>query len=570
MPSTLSITDLDVAFGARTLFTALDLTLSDGDVTAVVGPNGSGKSTLMRTIVGELPVEQAEEGSIQLAPRHATIAWLPQVLPDPEESLLGYARRRTGVADAERELEASTAAMASESYEEQPGRMPLSADRYARALERWLALGAADLEQRLPEVAATVGLDVEPTRPLGSLSGGEAARASLVAVLLSHYDVLLLDEPTNNLDARGLQLMADFVRSHTGPVLIASHDRAFLDAVTTKVVELDLHQQRIGHYTGSYSDFVAERARRQGQAWEAYETYAGARDSLVAQARQRHEWADKGRRSVTIGGETDKHIREKHRARADRQAAKGARIQRAADRLEVMEQPRKVWQLRYTITEGPPSADVVATLTDAVVRRPGFTLGPVTVVVGRGDRIAVTGDNGSGKTTLLAALLGRLPLASGRQSLGTRVQLGVLDQKRRLLDDDATVIEVVRRELGLRHGNALWPIGEVRTLLAKFGLGADHVSRQARSLSMGERTRALMALFQGRQVNTLVLDEPTNHLDLDAIEQLEAAVAAFSGTVLVVTHDAKVLSGIRPTHRWHVDNGTVGISTSEAAGLRQR
>ncbi|HEY9496068.1 MAG TPA: ABC-F family ATP-binding cassette domain-containing protein [Intrasporangium sp.] len=567
MPSTLSITDLDVAFGARTLFTALDLTLSDGDVTAVVGPNGSGKSTLMRTIVGELPVEH---GLIQLAPRHATIAWLPQVLPDPEESLLGYARRRTGVADAERELEASTAAMASESYEEQPGRMPLSADRYARALERWLALGAADLEQRLPEVAATVGLDVEPTRPLGSLSGGEAARASLVAVLLSHYDVLLLDEPTNNLDARGLQLMADFVRSHTGPVLIASHDRAFLDAVTTKVVELDLHQQRIGHYTGSYSDFVAERARRQGQAWEAYETYAGARDSLVAQARQRHEWADKGRRSVTIGGETDKHIREKHRARADRQAAKGARIQRAADRLEVMEQPRKVWQLRYTITEGPPSADVVATLTDAVVRRPGFTLGPVTVVVGRGDRIAVTGDNGSGKTTLLAALLGRLPLASGRQSLGTRVQLGVLDQKRRLLDDDATVIEVVRRELGLRHGNALWPIGEVRTLLAKFGLGADHVSRQARSLSMGERTRALMALFQGRQVNTLVLDEPTNHLDLDAIEQLEAAVAAFSGTVLVVTHDAKVLSGIRPTHRWHVDNGTVGISTSEAAGLRQR
>ena len=567
MPSTLSITDLDVAFGARTLFAGLDLNIADGDVTAVVGPNGSGKSTLMRTIVGELPVEH---GSIQLAPRHATIAWLPQVLPDPEESLLAYVRRRTGVAAADVELEASTAAMASESDEEPLGRMPLSVDRYARALERWLALGAADLEQRLPEVAATVGLDVEPTRPLGSLSGGEAARASLVAVLLSHYDVLLLDEPTNNLDARGLELMADFLQSHTGPVLIASHDRAFLDAVTTKVVELDLHQQRIGHYVGSYSGFVAERALRRGQAWEAYETFARARDSLVAQARQRHEWADKGRRSVTIGGETDKHIREKHRARADRQAAKGARIQRAADRLEVMEQPRKVWQLRYTITEGPPSADVVASLTDAVVRRSGFTLGPVTLVVGRGDRIAVTGDNGSGKTTLLAALLGRLPLASGRQSLGTRVQLGVLDQKRRLLDDDETVIEVVRRELGLRHGNALWPIGEVRTLLAKFGLGADHVSRQARSLSMGERTRALMALFQGRQVNTLVLDEPTNHLDVDAIEQLEAAVAAFSGTVLVVTHDAKVLSGIRPTHRWHVDNGTVGISTSEPDRLRQR
>jgi len=558
MPSTLTITDLDVAFGARTLFTGLDLTLADGDVTAVVGPNGSGKSTLMRTIIGERPVEH---GSIELAPRHATIAWLPQLLPDPEESLLAYARRRTGVAAADVELEASTAAMASESDEEQPGRMPLSADRYARALERWLALGAADLDQRLPEVAAKVGLDIDPNRPLGSLSGGQAARASLVAVLLSSYDVLLLDEPTNNLDARGLELMADFVHSHAGPVLIASHDRAFLDAVTTKVVELDLHQQRIGYYAGSYSDFVAERALRRGQAWEAYESYAGARDSLVAQARQRHAWAEKGHRSVSVGGETDKHIREKHRARADRQAAKGARIQRAADRLEVVEQPRKEWRLRYTITEGPPSADVVAMLSDAVVRRGSFTLGPVSLVVGQGDRIALTGDNGSGKTTLLAALLGRIRLTSGQQSLGTRVEVGVLDQRRRLLDDDASVLDVVRHELGPHpRTGAPWPIADVRTLLAKFAVGTDHVARPARSLSMGERTRALMALFQGRQVNTLVLDEPTNHLDVEAIEQLEAAVAAFSGTVLVVSHDESLLSGIRLTHRWHVDNGHVTVS----------
>ena len=557
MPSTLTITDLDVAFGARTLFSGLDLTLADGDVTAVLGPNGSGKSTLMRTIIGELPVEH---GSIQLVPRHATIAWLPQLLPDPQESLLSYARRRTGVTAAESELDASAAAMAAEP-DNQPGRMPLSADRYARALERWLALGAAELDDRLPEVAAKVGLDVDPTRPLGSLSGGQAARASLVAVLLSHYDVLLLDEPTNNLDARGLELMADFVRSHRGPVLIASHDRAFLDRVTTDVVELDLHQQRIGYYTGSYTDFVAERARRRGQAWEAYETYAGARDSLVAQARQRHEWADKGRRSVSLGGETDKHIREKHKARADRQAAKGARIQRAAERLEVVEQPRKEWRLRYRITEGPPSADVVATLTDAVLRRPGFTLGPVTLVVGRGDRIALTGDNGSGKTTLLAALLGRLPLTSGRHSLGSRVEVGVLDQGRRLFDADAGVLDVVRRALGNHpRTGALWSMADVRTLLAKFGLGAEHVARPARSLSMGERTRAIMAIFQGRRVNTLVLDEPTNHLDVEAIEQLEAAVAAFSGTVLVVSHDESLLSGIRLTHRWHVDNGHVTVS----------
>jgi len=552
MSSTVTISDLDIAFGARTLVTGLDLILADGDVTAVVGPNGSGKSTLMRTIVGELPIGR---GSIRLSPREATLAWLPQVLPDPRESLLAYARRRTGVAAADRELEASTAAMASEP---DVGRMPLSSDRYARALERWLALGAADLDERVEEVAATVGLDVDPTRPLGTLSGGQAARASLVAVLLSHHDVLLLDEPTNNLDGRGLDLVVEFIRGHRGPVLVASHDRAFLDGVATQVVELDLHQQRVEHYTGSYSDFVRERALRRGRAWGAYESYAAARDSLVGQARRRQEWAAKGRRSAASGAEPDKHIREKHRARADRQSAKGARLLQAAQRLDVVEQPRKEWRLQYAITEGPPSADVVATLGQAVVERGTFRLGPVTVTVSRGDRIAVTGDNGSGKTTLLAALLGRLPLTAGNHSLGARVQLGVLDQRRRLLDDDASLLEVVQRELASWPGTAEpWPVGDVRTLLAKFGLGPDHVALQARSLSMGERTRALLALFQGRQVNTLVLDEPTNHLDIEAIEQLEAALSGFSGTVLMVTHDARVLSGIRPTRRWHVEDGTV-------------
>ncbi|MEW1951827.1 ABC-F family ATP-binding cassette domain-containing protein [Terrabacter sp. NPDC080008] len=549
MSCALTITGLDVAFGARTLFSGLDLTLADGDVTAVVGPNGSGKSTLMRTIVGELPVEA---GAIRLAPRDATVGWLPQVVPDPAETLLAYARRRTGVTAADTELEAASAALA----EGADG----SEDRYATALERWLALGAADLEERLPEVTARVGLEVALDRPLGTLSGGQAARACLVAVLLSQYDVLLLDEPTNDLDARGLALVADFVRAHEGPVMIASHDRAFLDAVATDVVELDVKQQRIGHYSGGWSDFVAQRELARAHAWEAYEGYAAHRDSLLAQSRQRQSWAEKGRRSVAAGGEPDKHIREKHKARADRQGAKGARLERAADRLAAVEQPRKEWQLRYAITEGGPSADVVATLSDAVVERHGFRLGPVSLAVGRGDRIALVGNNGSGKTTLLGALLGDLPLTRGRQSLGTRVSVGVIDQRRQLLDDDASVLEVVRRELGAdpKTGRER-PIAEVRTLLAKFALGSEHVARPARSLSMGERTRALMALFQGREVNVLVLDEPTNHLDIDAIEQLEAAVAAFGGTVLVVSHDEGFLDGIRLTHRWVVARGRVRV-----------
>ena len=156
------------------------------------------------------------------------------MLPAHDESLLDYARRRTGVAAADCALEQGAEALAA-------GR-PGGEEDYARALERWLALGAADLVDRLPEVAARVGLRVDPGRPLGSLSGGEAARATLVAVLLSQYDLLLLDEPTNDLDERGRALMAEFVRAHPGPVLVASHDRGFLDEIATSVVELDLHQ----------------------------------------------------------------------------------------------------------------------------------------------------------------------------------------------------------------------------------------------------------------------------------------------------------------------------------------
>jgi ATPase subunit of ABC transporter with duplicated ATPase domains len=220
--------------------------------------------------------------------------------------------------------------------------------------------------------------------------------------------------------------------------------------------------------------------------------------------------------------------------------------------LEVVAQPRKEWRLRYSITEGPAPAEVVATLAEAVVERPGFTLGPVSLTLSRGDRVAVVGDNGSGKTTLLGALLGDLPLTSGRQSLGSRTSVGVLDQARRLLDTDDALLEVVVSTLD-------WEPAEVRTLLAKFGLGAEHVHRPARSLSMGERTRGLMAVFQGREVNVLVLDEPTNHLDVDAIEQLESAVAAFGGTVLVVSHDERLLDALGLTHRWAVDGGAVTV-----------
>ena len=203
------------------------------------------------------------------------------------------------------------------------------------------------------------------------------------------------------------------------------------------------------------------------------------------------------------------------------------------------------------IAAAPRSGSVVSTLNRAVVRRGAFTLGPVDLSLAYGDRVAVVGPNGAGKTTLIGLLLGRTPPDEGSASLGASVRVGEIDQARDLVDGPDLLTDVVERAL------PDWTPADVRTLLAKFGLRADHVLRPAGSLSPGERTRAALALLQARGVNVLVLDEPTNHLDLPAIEQLEQALADYTGTLLLVTHDRRMLDAVAVTRRLAVSGGRV-------------
>ena len=222
--------------------------------------------------------------------------------------------------------------------------------------------------------------------------------------------------------------------------------------------------------------------------------------------------------------------------------------------MDVVEEPRKEWELRMTIAAAPRSGTVVASLSGAVVRRGSFTLGPVDARVDWADRVVITGANGSGKSTLLGALLGRIPLNEGSGGLGPSVRVGEIDQARGLFLGPEPLARAFRDAVS--HGSGPdWSESDVRTLLAKFGLTGEHVPRPASSLSPGERTRAALALLQARAVNLLVLDEPTNHLDLPAIEQLEQALDAFPGTVLLVTHDRRMLESVRTTRRWVVEAG---------------
>ncbi|MEU9714884.1 ABC-F family ATP-binding cassette domain-containing protein [Streptomyces sp. NPDC047976] len=542
MTATLTVKNLAAGHGDLPLFTGLDLVVAPGEVIGLVGANGAGKSTLLRVLAG---LDRPEEGHTRTAPADATIGYLPQE-PDRRagESLSGFLARRTGVTAAQHALDTASHALADGAAGAE--------EAYATSLERWLALGGADLDERAEHVAGTLGLGIRPDQPMTSLSGGQAARAQLASLLLSRYDVFLLDEPTNDLDLAGLEQLEQFVRGLRAGAVVVSHDREFLTGTVTQVLELDRAQQQARHYGGGYAAYVEERERAKLHARQEYEEYAERKAALQARANVHRSWADKGVRTAQHRSrDNDKIGRNARMESSENLAAKARQAERLIERLEEVAEPRKEWQLRMHIATASRSGAVVATLRDAVIRRGDFTLGPVSLQVDRGDRIATTGANGTGKSTLLGALLGRIPLDSGDHSLGTGVVTGEIDQARALFHGTESLLDAFRTAASVMEP------AEVRTLLAKFGLGADHVLRPANTLSPGERTRAALALLQGRGVNLLVLDEPTNHLDLPAIEQLESALDSYDGTLLLVSHDRRLLKAVRVTRRLHLEDGRI-------------
>ncbi|MDU0346949.1 ABC-F family ATP-binding cassette domain-containing protein [Microbacterium sp. KSW2-29] len=543
MTATLVAQNLAGGYGHRTLFEGVDLTVAPGDVVGLVGANGAGKSTLLRLLAG---ADEPLSGTVNLAPADAFVGWLPQEHERVAgETVAQYIARRTGCAEATREMDATAAALGD------PTAVGAD-DAYATALERWLASGAADLDERMPQVLADLGLEVGPDAEMTGLSGGQAARVGLAALLLSRFDIALLDEPTNDLDLDGLERLETFVRGLRGGVVLVSHDREFLARAVTRVLELDLAQNTHRVYGGGYDAYLEERATLRRQAREKYEEYADTKADLVSRARTQREWSSQGvRNAMKKSPDNDKIRRKAATESSEKQAQKVRQMESRIARLEEVEEPRKEWQLEFTIGSAPRSSSVVSTLSGAVFRQGGFTLGPVSLQVNAGERIGITGPNGAGKSTLLRGILGRQAPDEGTASLGTCVAIGEIDQARSLLVGERPLAETF--EGFVPEMNA----GEVRTLLAKFGLKADHVTRAVDALSPGERTRAGLALLQARGVNVLVLDEPTNHLDLPAIEQLEQALGSYTGTLLLVTHDRRMLAAVETDRRWQVKAGVV-------------
>ncbi len=517
------LTGVSKSHGAQVVLEDASLEIGPRARVGLVGPNGVGKSTVLRLLAGE---EAPDRGAVALDPPTLTVAHLPQE-PDalPGETLRERLARRTGVAAAELGLEAAAAALST--VEGACVESTQASDRYDLALRRLLAIGGADFDARAASVCAELGLGTALERPLTALSGGETARASLAAVLLAQADLLLLDEPTNDLDAEGLERLTRFVVGYRGAVVLVSHDRAFLDSTVDRIAEIDPRSRRIVEWSGGWSDYVARRDEARRAAY-----------ARLADAAER-------RRELGSLLSTRRSEARSHGGGADRRGTNALRTkvrqtERLLERNTLPEKPFEPWELRLELRASGRVGSPVARLSGAVVQRGSFRLGPLDVEVLPGERVAVVGPNGSGKTTLVRALLGELDLAAGTRGLGRGVVTGVIGQQRSAYGSGETLLGRFVERSGLRPVDA-------RTLLAKFGLGADHVGRSCETLSPGERTRAHLAELQAAGVNFLVLDEPTNHLDLEAVEQLEQALATWDGSLVVVSHDRRFLEAVAPT-----------------------
>ena len=534
----LSARDLTVVRGAQVVLDRVDLVVDGASRIGVLGRNGAGKSTLLRLLAG---LEAPTSGVVERFPPELNVGYLAQE-PDPldGETTAAYLRRRTGLAAAEAAMEAALAAM-----RRRPGAAELQA--YDDALARFLSLGGEDHDARAPRALAEVGLRADALDlPVARLSGGERVKAGLAAILLARFDVLLLDEPTNNLDFDGLDRLEAFLAGSGQEVVLVSHDRAFLSATTTRIAELDLHSHRLSEFGGGYDAYQEERRRRREQAYASYEEARAERSRLEAAARKKREWT--ASRRGERRSDNDKGLAGRRKERATAGAAKAKALERRIERLGEPEKPWEGWDLHMGLRAERRSGEVVASVAGACVRRGSFRLGPVDLELRWRDRLALTGPNGAGKSTLLGLLAGELRPAAGSARLGAGVVVGHLGQDRTA--GSGSLLDALRERTELS-------VEEARALLAKFDLGAEHAARAEADLSPGERSRAGLAMLVARGTNLLLLDEPSNHLDLDAIEELERALAGYDGSLVVVSHDRRLLAGLHLTRRVEVTAGRI-------------
>jgi ATP-binding cassette subfamily F protein 3 len=511
--SLVTISGVSKSHGAQHLFSDVGLLISAGRRIAVIGPNGAGKTTLLELITGD---QRPDAGTITRA-RDTVIGYLRQeVAQSRGRTALAEVLAGAGeVSGIERRMHHIESELEDASDDDELAELM---EEYGRLQHRFEALGGYGLEADARRILAGLGFaDADMTRDIGEFSGGWMMRVALARLLLQNPDVLLLDEPTNHLDLASVEWLQGFLAQYAGAIVLVSHDRDFVNDVANRIVEL--HDGQATEYVGDYADFVDQREER-----IAY---------LQRQARVQ------GRKVAQLERFIERFRYKKTKARQVQSRIK------QLDRMERIEvRDTRVKSVKFRFPQPPRSGRVVITLND-IAKSYGENVvydGDLDIQLERGQRVALIGPNGAGKSTLLKILAGVLPFEAGTRELGSNVRVAYFAQHQiEALDPTKTVFEE------LNDAAPMLSTSEVRKLLGAFLFSGDAVEKKVRVLSGGEQTRLAMAKLLADPANLLCLDEPTNHLDIQSRDVLEDALNAFTGTIVLITHDRYLIRSVANT-----------------------
>ncbi len=499
-------------YGVTPVLDGVSMQINERDRIGLVGVNGAGKSTFLRILAGEL---NADTGSVS-KPRELKIGYLAQngglqghrTIMEEMNSAFGP------LLEQERHLQELEARMSDPQELENSVRYEALLAQYADVSEKFRENGGFEMKNRVRSILHGMGFgSFAPDTEVSSLSGGQRTRLALARLLLVQPELLLLDEPTNHLDIDTLTWLEQYLRSYAGAMVIVSHDRYFLDATVTAIVEIERHAAT--RYTGNYSRFMDLKAAAFDQQLKLFEQ----------QRKEISRMEDFVQRNIVRASTT-------RRAQSRRNAL---------ERIERLEKPNSLRQASFSFTtERRSGKEVLRAIKCSAAPKPEMAplFQNVSFEVKRGERIALLGPNGVGKTTLLRALIDKLPLRSGVIEWGAGVSLGYYDQEQRELNPANTVLEEVWSAF------AMQPEAEIRTVLGNFLFSGDDVRKKVSALSGGEKARVALSKLMLLKANVLLLDEPTNHLDLMSREVLEAALDEYDGTLIFVSHDRYFLNRI--------------------------
>lgn len=538
----LHVSDVSKWFGENLLFEKVSFVINVGERVGLVGPNGCGKTTLLRLLIGE---ERPDTGTVRWAISRERVGYLPQALAFAPGARVGDILRASEPLDEAhwaREVERLAQKMANAPANERAA----IEEAYALALERLSYAATFASEHLLERVLAGLGLEsIAPETPVATLSGGQKTRLGLARLLLSEPAFLVLDEPTNHLDIDALEWLEEYLANFEGAILLVSHDRAFLDRLVTRILEIDPQTHTVRDYAGTYSAYIEAREREREKAWQAYQDQQERVARLEGAIRQLQTQA-RGIEQETI----HYHYRKIAKKLARKAVVQQRRLQRLLESEDRLEKPIQGWQMALSFGEPPPSGQDVLILEGLAKRFGARTLfEKVDLTLRQGERVALIGPNGCGKTTLLRILIGAEAPSEGRVRWGANARLGYLAQEQETLSVGGTPLEAVREVASLTET-------EARTFLHRFLFSGDEVFTPIERLSFGERTRLNLGLLMLQGCNVLLLDEPINHLDIPSRERFERALASFEGTVLAVVHDRYFIQRFARAV-WAFEQGTV-------------